>query len=398
MTRPVRRALPPAALVLVTLAAAAALLPTPASWIEGLYSRQAYLAVQNVLTRLSGGVGFAWLDVLILAAAIGLPLWWWRALRRARGDPSWSPCALHRRGALRRARGDREGGAAPPDAIAVGLRRAALRRAVGRQLALTAALAAALYLVFVLAWGLNYRRVPLRDKLDYEQARVAPASVAALAEEAVGRVNRLYEPAATRPWPELEALPARLAPAFERVQRRLGAERTAVAGRPKATLLSAYFRRAGIDGMMNPFSLEVLVNGAVLPHERPFVLAHEWAHLAGYANESEASFVGWLICLAGDDQSRYSAWMFLLRHLLVHLSPEARTPLWRALDAGPLDDYRAVSARIGQANPAVSRGARRVYDQFLRANRVEAGIASYGLVVDLVLGTDGTPLWRGLSP
>lgn len=47
-------------------------------------------------------------------------------------------------------------------------------------------------------------------------------------------------------------------------------------------------------------------------------------------------------------------------------------------------------------NPAVSRGARRVYDQFLRANRVEAGIASYGLVVDLVLGTDETPLWRGL--
>ena len=378
MTRPVRRVLPPAALVLVALAVAAAVLPTPASWVERLYSRQAYLAVQNALTRLSGVVGFAWLDVLILAAAIGLPLWWWRALRRARGDP--------------------EGGSGPPDPSTARLCRAALRRAAGRQLVLTAALAAALYLVFVLAWGLNYRRVPLRDKLDYEQARVAPAAVAALAEESVGRVNRLYEPAATRPWPELEALPARLAPAFERVQRRLGAGRTALAGRPKATLLSAYFRRAGIDGMMNPFSLEVLVNGAVLPHERPFVLAHEWAHLAGYANESEASFVGWLTCLAGDDQSRYSAWMFLLRHLLVHLSPDARAPLWQALDAGPLDDYRAVSARIGQASPAVSRGARRVYDQFLRANRVEAGIASYGLVVDLVLGTDGTPLWRGLAP
>lgn len=361
VTRRARRVLPPGALVLVALAVVAAVVPTPAAWIERIYSRQVYLALQNALTRLSGSVGFAWLDVLILAVAAGLAVWWWRALRRARGE------------------------------------RRALWRAAGRQLALTTALAAALYLVFVLAWGLNYRRVPLKDKLDYDQARVAPAAVATVAAEAIERVNRLYEPAGSRPWPELEALPARLAPAFERVQRRLGAGRTAVAGRPKATLLALWFRRAGIDGMMNPFSLEVLVNDGVLPHERPFVLAHEWAHLAGYANESEASFVGWLTCLAGDDQSRYSGWMFLLRHLLVHLSPEARVEHWQALGAGPLEDYRAVSARIGQANPAVSRGARRVYDQFLRANRVEAGIASYGLVVDLVLGTDGTPLWRGLA-
>lgn len=358
--RPATRARRAAPFVLIGLAAAATLLPVPAAWIERLYSRGAYLVAQNAVTRVADVVGFAWLDVLIVATLLGLAAWWRRTLRPTRGD------------------------------------RAAQGRAVLRLLVSTAAFAAALYLIFLAAWGLNYRRVPLAAKLDYAQARVAPAAVASLAGEAVEHVNGLYGPALSQRWPELEALPARLAPAFERIQRRLGAERTAVAGRPKATLLSAWFRRAGIDGMMNPFSLEVLVNGAVLPHERPFVLAHEWAHLAGYANESEASFVGWLTCLAGDDQSRYSAWMFLLRHLLVHLSPEARIEHWQALDAGPLEDYRAVSARIGQANPAVSRGARRVYDQFLRANRVEAGIASYGLVVDLVLGTDETPLWRGL--
>ena len=44
-----------------------------------------------------------------------------------------------------------------------------------------------------------------------------------------------------------------------------------------------------------------------------------------------------------------------------------------------------------EAVPVVRRSASRVYDRYLRANRVEAGIASYGLVVDLLLGTDGTP-------
>ncbi|MDE2906284.1 MAG: DUF3810 family protein, partial [Acidobacteriota bacterium] len=230
-----------------------------------------------------------------------------------------------------------------------------------------------------------------------EQARVAPAAVATVAAEAIERVNRLYEPAGSRPWPELEELPARLAPAFERVQRRLGAGRTAVAGRPKATLLSVWFRRAGIDGMMNPFSLEVLVNGTVLPFERPFLVAHEWSHLAGYANESEASFVGVLICLAGDAQSRYSAWLYLSSQLVRHLPPDVRERVWAGLADGPRADLRAIAARLREAVPVVRRSASRVYDRYLRANRVEAGIASYGLVVDLLLGTDGIPAWRELA-
>ena len=38
------------------------------------------------------------------------------------------------------------------------------------------------------------------------------------------------------------------------------------------------------------------------------VAAHEWAHLAGYADESEANFVGWLTCARASDAARYSGW------------------------------------------------------------------------------------------
>ena len=38
--------------------------------------------------------------------------------------------------------------------------------------------------------------------------------------------------------------------------------------------------------------------------ERPFVIAHEWAHLAGYADESEANFVAWLTCRRADPADR----------------------------------------------------------------------------------------------
>ena len=46
--------------------------------------------------------------------------------------------------------------------------------------------------------------------------------------------------------------------------------------------------------MTDPFLLETLLAPDLLDVERPFVIAHEWAHLAGYADESEANFVAWL--------------------------------------------------------------------------------------------------------
>ncbi len=338
---------------LIVAAGLLAVAPTPSSWVEALYSRRFYPPLQNLLTPLSGAVPFALFDLLLAGAAAWVGVWWIAALRRAGAG-----------GRLRAV-------------LAAGLR--------------TIALAATLYLAFLVVWGFNYRREPLAVKLGHDAQRVTPQALRELGVETADRLNDLYPAVPPAGWPELDALPARLGPAFERVQRRLGSDRIAVAGPPKATLLAPYFRWAGIDGMVSPFTLEILVNGAVLPFERPYVVAHEWAHLAGYAAESEASFVGWLTCLAGDDASRYSAWLYLLPRVVRHLDEEGRGRVWGRLAAGPAADLRAVALRLRGAVPVVQRNASRVYDRYLRANRVEAGIASYGEVVDLVLGTTS---WR----
>lgn len=346
----------------IAVALAVAVVPTPAAWVERVYSTQLYVVGQRGVTAVSSLVGFSLLDPLAAGILAGLAAWWWRALRRS------GPGLRSRAGAA------------------------------ARMSLHSVAVAAALYLIFVAMWGLNYRREPLAARLDFDRARVSTEALASLSYESVRRLNALYEPArAAAPWPAFEELPERLGPAFESAQRRLGAVRTAVAGRPKATLLGAYFRRAGIDGMVNPFSLEVLVNQGVLPYERPFVVAHEWAHLAGYADEAEANFVGVLVCLAGDAQSRYNAWLFLSQRLVRHLPAADRDRVWAGLDDGPRRDLQAIAARLREAVPVVRRGFTRTYDRFLRANRVDAGINSYGLVVDLLLGTDGTPVWRELA-
>ena len=336
-------------LLLIGLAATLAVVPLPQAWVEAVYSRSVYLSLQNLLTPISSLIPIAFFDLLLVVSVVGLPWWWVRRLRAAGSDTRW--------------------------------------RTVWQMSLNTITLTAAAYLVFLVVWGFNYRREPLTAKLDYEPQRVNSESLTVLAHEAVERLNGLHSEAHAQTWRELEELPTDLGPAFTRVQQDLGVRRTAVTGLPKPTLLTPYFRRAGVDGMISPFSLEVLVNATVLPFERPFVVAHEWAHLAGYANESEASFVGWLTCLSGDAAARYSGWVFLFPHLLRHVGAEQQEGLWRELEAGPTDDFRAVFERASQAVPVVRNNANRVYDRYLRANRVDGGIASYGAVVNLVLGS-----------
>ena len=346
------------AVAVIALAVVVGVAPVPASWIEQIYSREIYLVGQQVLTSLSSFFSVAALDVMAVLGLVGFIYWWVRALR-------------------------------------VNVQESRMR-IIAKMCLNTVATVAVLYLIFMVLWGFNYRRQPLVAKLDYDATRISSTGLLDFSKNTVERLNRLHGRASSTEWPTFAELPDRFGQAFSVVQRRLGGSRTAVAGRPKNTLLSPYFKRAGIDGMVSPFSLEVLVNHTVLPYERPFLVAHEWAHLAGYANEAEASFVGVLTCLAGDAQSQYSAWLFLMPQLVRHLSQEDRADVYARLHDGPRQHLREISDRLNESVPFVRRNASRAYDRFLRANRVTSGIASYGLVVNLLMGTSGTDVWKGL--
>jgi Protein of unknown function (DUF3810) len=349
------------------LAAVAALTvwlaPLSPAWVEREYSSSRYLSWQQLVTPLANALPVALFDVLLIVAIVVLIVVWrrrYRAVRRAAG------------------RWDRAG-------------------RWPRQLVLAlldlAGLAALLYLWFALSWGLNYERPPLATRLDFDRARVTRASVLAMAQTTVAALNRLEPLASQRPWPGFESTRFTLSRAFDNVQRQLGQPALATTGRPKSTLLNPYFRWAAIDGMTDPFFLETLVSDDALPIERPFIIAHEWGHLAGYAQESEANFLGWLTCLDAGEQAQYSAWLALYWHLAAALPAAERRTLDAALHEGPTRDLRAIAARYEQSAPRVRVVAWTLYDRFLKANRVAEGIASYDAVVSLVVGTRFVRPW-----
>jgi hypothetical protein len=346
---------------LVLLAAAAALLPLPTSIVERAYSTALYPRLQSLLTPVSNLVPFALFDAFVAIVAGG----WLFAV-----------------------------------ALDIGRYRRQWARLGGRLVLRTAVWTAALYVLFLLTWGLNYRRERLSDKLQFDSTAISADAARSVAVTSVNALNALHGRAHSVGWVPFGSIEPSLAKAFDKVQEDLGASSRFAVSRPKATLLDFYFRRAGVAGMTNPYFLETLVERNLLPFERPFVVAHEWSHLAGFADESEANFVGWLTCLRGSIPDQYSGWLFLYDELAGAVGRGDRSALAEQLGPGPRADLQAVAQRLRrQVSPAVSAAGWRVYDRYLKANRVEAGARSYAEVVRLVLGVkfgpDWTPRLRG---
>jgi hypothetical protein len=273
------------------------------------------------------------------------------------------------------------------------IRSAGFLRASLRMLLTLITLASALYLVFLVLWGLNYRRMPLEAKLAFDESKVTPAAAFTLGEYAVAQVNATYSAAHG----DLQEGPT-LEMAFAAAQQALGSSRPAVPGVPKRSILELYFRTAAIDGMTDPYFLEVIINPDALPFELPFIKSHEWAHLAGHAHEAEANFLAWLTCTRGNALARYSGWLAIYEHVAGSMSKADRTALAAKLEAGPRQDLQEASKRYLRSSPVVRYTTREVYDTYLRANRVNEGIASYSAVVRLMLGADvlaeGSPRLR----
>jgi hypothetical protein len=322
--------------------------PWPSAFVDVAYSGGVYRWLQSMLTTISNLTPWTWFD-LIVAVAIGL------TIRRV----------------VLLVRDARAGGWLA--AGAQGARR--LLRAGGLAL-----------LIFLLFWGLNYRRTPMMTTLspagppaaatvdDLRQLATDAASLAARTRPAARRQLQSYEDVA-------RSLPL----PFDAALKRLGHPPLVVTGRPKYTVFTPFFTRAGVNGMVDPFALESLVHPDLLPFERPFVLAHEWAHLAGFADEAEASAIGWSACMGGDQSMVHSAAMYLLVETSAALPRSVWRDVLKATDVGVQEDLRALQARWQLIQPTVQATSFKVYDEYLKANRVEDGVRSYSRALQLIL-------------
>lgn len=358
-------------IAILMAAAMAALFPLPSGLVERFYSNGFYPWLQSWLTPFANLLPFALIDVLLIALVLGLPIWW----------------AVRIRGAGRGRR----------------------KRAVASLTLNSLVLAGAVFLSFQLLWGFNYMREPLTYKLEYDQQRITPQAELEMIRHTVEQLNReaadahsadaYSADAHSGSWGDDRELRRILEPPFDATLAVMGGGRKIATAIPKKTLLDRYLGATGVDGFTNPFGHEVLLNSDLLAFEKPFTLAHEWAHLAGYADESEANFVAFLTCVRSEAPPvRYSGWLALYSYLSAVLrarsGDEGFAASVPALAPEVKADLRAMIERSRKRlSPALSRAQGEVYDRYLKANRVEAGIESYSLMVRLMLGTQFDDGW-----
>jgi hypothetical protein len=324
-------------------------LPAPPWVVDRYYSRDMYPWLQSWFTGFSNLLPFAVMDVLIALAIVAVLF---RAKRLFN--------VLRERGIL--------------DAIWEAFRRVVRAASI-------------LMLLFLWGWGCNYRRLPLETSFpDSAPAELTADALKGAIVDANALAARLRPSVAGGKGLSYSDIAETLPKPMNEALKRVGRTALGTPGRPKVSMfLTPFFTRAGVSGMVNPLALEAIVHPHLLPFERPFVVAHEWAHLAGQADEAEASAVGWLACMRSTPAHAYSASLYLIAEAAGGLPVEARRAAMSRLDPGVQADLQAIAARMKSEDPRVQRTASRVYDEYLKVNRVADGTTSYRRALSLIL-------------
>ena len=235
---------------------------------------------------------------------------------------------------------------------------------------------------FYAGWGFGYSRSPLEERAQFSAERVNPEAIDILRKIAIAQMNRLA-PVAHRAHSTRGFDRGVLRDAWLPVVQRLGDRWQPNVSPAKRSLAGAFMNLNGTSGFTNPFSLETQLAPDLLWIERPFTQAHEWSHVAGFNREDEANYIGLVSCLRDPDPIvQYSGWL----ELFLYLPPLAKYPHKMFVEE-VWSDFAALRARNAHfVNLNFSRFSWRVYNSYLKSNRIASGVRNYDEVTRLLAG------------
>ena len=321
--------------------------------VESWYSRGLYPALAGVVVPVTNSVPVSLGAMLV----VFLPLVWLLSLgvswRRKKNAPRWFVQTLWR--------------------TAVGL--------------------AAVFLLFVVLWGANYRRASVETQFGLQDEAVTQADLEALLAE----LTRVVQTGAAAPRDEAAALRA-VREALQGVVLETTHVTPTLPARVKRTWPGLLILSGGASGIASPLTLEPHVDGALPAWGRVAVGAHELAHVAGYAGEADADFVSTVAGLrAGDAFARYAVALRVWQGVVAQVPREVRTAAYAALPEVARQDLAALSAPFQRYRPPafLSAWQRRTYDRYLKTQGVAAGVRDYSRSVTLLAAAQRRGLLLG---
>ena len=262
------------------------------------------------------------------------------------------------------------------------------RKGIRRMLRRVIVYLAWVYVWFYWAWGLNYYRDDFYTRTRLQRQTYSEEHFRSFLAAYTDSLNSAY----CRP----VALSAGLVDQeVKSVYRELAAKYKLVPPRDyqqaKQMLFSSLMSAVGVSGYIGPFFIEYNLNKDLLPVQYPATYAHELAHVLGIANEAEANFYSYQVCIRSSvpeirfsgyfslfpyvvsnarrflSKEDYQAWLEQVRPEVRHLYKE-ETVHWQAL-----------------YNPMVGEWQNALYDFYLKGNRISSGTANYSEVIALIM-------------
>lgn len=159
--------------------------------------------------------------------------------------------------------------------------------------------------------------------------------------------------------------------------------------RPKEVAVSWILSIQQLCGIYSPFTVEANFNGDMPDYNIPHTICHELSHLKGFMREDEANFIGYLACIRSENKAfRYSGyltgWVYA-GNALAKVDIDAYIELHNRLCAQALEDLAENNAFWDRYEGKVAEVSNQMNDVYLKVNKQEDGVKSYGRMVDLML-------------
>ena len=318
-----------------------ALVPVSSQWIETIYSRNIYPGLASLMMSLTGALPFSLATVLLIT----LPLLW----------------------------------------IIISLRSFQKRQSfwwLVYWLWRTLMALAIIYALFVMFWGANYRRENIEHLFALTETTISQTDIEALVNSLQDILEQTVDSDRNMP----QAMTA-INDSLNNLNYNLTGKNLRL---PKVKPLPpGWLILAGrASGVVSPWTLEAHVDGALPEVAMIAVGAHELAHLAGFAGEADADFVGAMAGLnAKDDYARYAVALRLWWEVVATLPVDQQANYFENL---PIEATRDIRASIEPYQRYrlpnwIQQFQQKSYNQYLKSQGVEAGIADYSRIVSLLV-------------
>jgi hypothetical protein len=260
-----------------------------------------------------------------------------------------------------------------------------------------------LYVVFQLIWGLNYMQPDPTEDFHLlvqtpKNAEIALTEMNALTYELIEELNTTKAAI---------SLDKPIEPNFKQVLANVQqAYQTLAIEHPRFNLQHQSVKKAifpnlgdyiGFLAFYQPITGEAIVRSDLPILTQPYTIAHEMAHQLGYASETEANFIAFVVASeANDSYLKYSMLLQMFSYAqdaqLLLLAGNKGFDAWKTqieknrslLSPAVLKDRAEIKAFFAARADKQIQASTQLYDQFLKWNQQAAGLASYADVLKWV--------------